>query len=183
MVYCRKCGNALPENALHCPKCGNPVVAQEQPTTASAASFGFASELKLAFWGERFLAWLIDSIIIGIVVGLLSLLTWFATQPFPFLPRWTTWIPFFNFSVSGIIYFLYWMLMDGAYGQSLGKMIMRLKVVRLDGKPVSMGQAAVESVGKAFFLPLDFLIGLFLYPKRRQRVFNSLSETVVVRER
>jgi hypothetical protein len=39
-----------------------------------------------------------------------------------------------------------------------------------------MGQAAVESVGKAFLLPLDCLLGWIL------RIFNYLSETIVIRE-
>jgi uncharacterized RDD family membrane protein YckC len=58
---------------------------------------------------------------------------------------------------------------------------MRLKVTRLDGKPASVAQAAVESVGKAFLLPLDLLLGWALWPRRRQRVFNYLSETIVIR--
>lgn len=182
MTYCEKCGTALPENALYCAKCGAPVAAEQAPA-ASVEPVGVASGLKLAFWSERFLAWLIDIVILGVLVAILNVVTWFTTLPFTLWSSWPSWMPFFSFSISGIIYFLYWMLMDGAYGQSLGKMIMHLKVTRLDGKPVTMGQAAVESIGKAFLLPLDFLIGLFLYPKRRQRVFNFLSETVVVRER
>jgi uncharacterized RDD family membrane protein YckC len=73
------------------------------------------------------------------------------------------------------------MLMEGAYGQSLGKMLMRIKAARLDGSPINMGQAALQSLGKAFLLPLDCLLGWILYPRRRQRLFNYLSETVVVK--
>ena len=72
--------------------------------------------------------------------------------------------------------------MDGAYGQSFGKMVMRLKVTRLDGSKIGMGAAALESIGKAFLLPLDVLLGWILYPKRRQRLFSYISETIVVKE-
>jgi len=44
-----------------------------------------------------------------------------------------------------------------------------------------MAQAAIESIGKAFLLPLDCIIGWILYPSRRQRLFNYLSDTIVVR--
>jgi len=182
MTHCKNCGTELTENAKFCPKCGTPVVAEDAAARAEPVAPESASGLKLAFWGERFLAWLIDSVIIGVIVGFLTLFTWFAGHSFTLWSSWPSWIPFFNFNMGGIIYFLYWMLMDGAYGQSLGKMIMHLKVTRIDGEPANIGQVAVESAGKAFFLPLDFLIGLFLYPKRRQRVFSYLSETVVVRE-
>jgi len=73
------------------------------------------------------------------------------------------------------------MFMDGLYGQSFGKMAMRIKVTRLDGSQINMGAAALESVGKAFLLPLDCLLGWLLYPKRRQRIFNYISETIVVK--
>jgi uncharacterized RDD family membrane protein YckC len=171
MGYCAKCGNELPEGAKYCPVCGTAVSTEEASATPVTP---FASGLKLAFWGERFVAWLIEVVIIGVVVGILGLfvsLSWWS--------GWPIWIPFFN--VNGIFLFLYWMLMDGAYGQSFGKMIMRIKVTRLDGSQIGMGTAALESVGKAFLLPLDCLLGWLLHPKRRQRIFNYISETVVVK--
>jgi uncharacterized RDD family membrane protein YckC len=91
-------------------------------------------------------------------------------------------MPFFNFGSGGVIYFIYWTFMEGAYAQSIGKMAMRIKVTRLDGSPIGMTHAALESVGKAFLLPLDCLLGWILYPRRRQRIFNYLSETIVIRE-
>lgn len=137
-------------------------------------------EPKLAFWGERFMAWLIDVIIMGVSVGLLGLFTSFVTwQPFPFLPGW---FPFVNFGFGGFVYFLYWTIMEGIFGQSVGKMVMHLRVARLDGGHVGMAEAIVESIGKAFFLFLDILIGWAVYPKKRQRVLNYLSGTIVVRE-
>jgi len=59
-MQCKKCGNMLPEGAVYCPNCGTAVLAVEQP--------------KLAYWGERFVAWLIDVVIIGAIVGLLRAL-------------------------------------------------------------------------------------------------------------
>jgi uncharacterized RDD family membrane protein YckC len=177
MSYCQKCGNQLTDDAKFCPKCGTPV---EATSYAAPSAPQPQTGPRLAFWGERFVAWLIDVIIIGIIVGALSIFTWFSSGNFTWWFNWPTWVPFFN--VGGVIYFLYWMLMDGAYGQSLGKMIMHLKVTRLDGAPINMGQAALESAGKAFLLPLDVLIGVIFYPRRRQRIFSYLAETIVVEE-
>ena len=185
MPYCRKCGNELTEEAKYCPVCGTPVSTEETPAAPAVSPEPTVTEapvaagLKLAFWGERFLAWLIDLIIIGVAVFILGLFNWLGGLA---VPGWPGWLPFFNLNLGGVLYFLYWMLMDGAYGQSFGKMVMRLKVTRLDGSKVGMGYAAIESVGKAFLLPLDVLIGWIFYPKRRQRLFNYLSETIVVKE-
>jgi uncharacterized RDD family membrane protein YckC len=167
MVQCKNCGNELPEGAVYCPKCG--------------AAVGGATQLTLAFWGERFLAWLIDVIILGIIIGIITLSAWVAWPGYVWAPGAPHWIPFFDFGSSNILYFIYWLLMDGMYGQSIGKMIMRIKVTRLNGEPVDMGRAALESIGKAFLLPIDCILGWIFYPKKRQRIFNYLSQTIVVR--
>ena len=181
MPYCKNCGNELLLDAKFCPRCGAPVTSSEQSTPTSVAP-PLASGLKLAFWGERFVAWLIDVVILGLIVGLLGLFSWFASGSLTWWSNWPNWLPFFNFNFGGAIYFLYWLLMDGAYGQSLGKMIMHLRVTRLDGSRIGFGNAALESLGKAFFLPLDVLLGWIFFPRRRQRIFNYLSETVVIRD-
>jgi uncharacterized RDD family membrane protein YckC len=153
--------------------------APTMPAAPVTPSEPVAAGLKLAFWSERFIAWLIDVLIVGAVVFILGLFSLLAGVA---VPGWPGWLPFFNLNLGGVLYFLYWLFMDGAYGQSFGKMIMRLKITRLDGGQIGMGAAAVESVGKAFLLPLDALIGWILYPRRRQRLFNYLSETIVVKE-
>lgn len=167
MTSCSNCGKEIPEGAVYCPNCGTPVQA--------------ASQVRLAFWGERFLAWLIDVAILGIITLPFSIPTLLGGPNLVIIPPLPSWIPFVNFGLSNIIYFLYWMLMEGIYGRSFGKMVMRLKVAGLDGNPVDVSQAALESVGKAFLLPLDVILGLILYPRKRQRMFNHLSGTVVLK--
>ena len=92
--------------------------------------------------------------------------------PFNAVFNITGWIPLFGF--SGIVILFYWMFMEVANGQSIGEIVMRKKVTRMDGIPISLGQAAVESVGKAFFplLLLDCLLGWILYPKKPPSLFN-----------
>jgi uncharacterized RDD family membrane protein YckC len=157
-TYCRQCGAQLPEGAAYCPNCGAVVRAQA----------------VLADWGERFIAWLIDFIVVGVF---LMLITWpaYLLEPFPRL---------FSIVEGGLrsaVYFLYWMFMEGTSCQSVGKIVMRIKVTKLDGRPVDIGQAAIESLGKAFLLPIDVLIGLIFFQENRQRLFSYLSNTIVVR--
>lgn len=167
MVDCKNCGTELPKGAAYCPRCG--------------AAAELVHDLSLAFWGERFVAWLIDVIIIGIIVGIIRLFAWMAWSGFVWVPLVPWWVPFVDFGISNIIYFFYWTLMEGIYDQSIGKMIMRIRVVKLNGEHVDMGRAALESIGKAFLLPIDLILGWILYPGKRQRIFNYLSETIVVR--
>jgi uncharacterized RDD family membrane protein YckC len=192
MAYCKNCGYTLPEGAVYCPRCGTAVTKKEeapvgvppsQPAEVVSPSTSVASELKLAYWWERFLAWLIDvaiisaaSWIVSFVAGLGGIVT-----SFNLLPGWLSWIPFFSFGLTGVLQFLYWTIMEGTYAQSFGKMVLRIKVTRLDGSRPSLGHSALQSLGKAFILWIDALLGWILYPKRRQRVFNFLSGTIVVR--
>jgi len=169
MPYCQKCGAELSEEDKFCPNCRNPTETTEK-----------TKALNLAYWGERFVAWLIDVIILGVIAIPIK---WFWTTFWPTytIPGFPGWIPFTDFGMNNVIYFLYWLLMDGIYGQSLGKMLLRIKITNMNENPVNMGQAAIESVGKAFLLPLDCLLGWILYPRKRQRLFNYLSETIVVK--
>jgi hypothetical protein len=59
---------------------------------------------------------------------------------------------------------------------------MNLRVTKTGGGPLNLIDAAIESFGKIFLLPLDFLIGFIMYRNLNQRLFNYLSDTVVVRE-
>jgi uncharacterized RDD family membrane protein YckC len=156
-MYCKKCGNEIKEEADYCPKCG---------------AVQHVNELMLASSGERILAWLIDGIIVGFVVSALSF-------PGMFLPFHT---PFLNISLNSIALFLYWTYTEGTTGQSIGKKVMKIRVSDLDGEPIDMSKSMYQSFGKAFLLPFDVIIGLIAYQDKDQRLFNHLSETIVVKE-
>jgi uncharacterized RDD family membrane protein YckC len=156
-MYCKKCGSEISEEAEYCPKCGAP-----QRIT----------ELVLASSGERILAWLIDVIIIGFVVSAISF-------PGLFMPLRA---PFFNMSINSVALFLYWSFTEQKAGQSIGKKVMKIKVTDLNGLPIDITTSMYQAFGKAFLLPLDVLIGVFAYQRKEQRLFNYLSNTIVIRE-
>jgi uncharacterized RDD family membrane protein YckC/RNA polymerase subunit RPABC4/transcription elongation factor Spt4 len=165
MPFCRNCGNEVSEEAEYCPSCGTVVASADQ---------------MLASWGERFIAWLIDLTILSV------LLSWMVWPGFYWLPEaWGTtvprWIPFVDLGFKNLIYFLYWTILEGTYGQSVGKMVMKIKVVHLDEQALDISKAAYQSIGKAFLLPLDCILGWIQYSSRQQRLFNYLSKTVVVK--
>lgn len=167
MPQCKKCGAEISTDASYCPKCGTAVAPSVEP--------------RLAYWGERFVAWLIDIVILGAAIGIIRFFVWATWPGYAWTSGLPGWIPFVDFGTSNLVYFLYWILMESIYNQSVGKMIMRIKVSRLDGKPPNAGQVAIESVGKAFLLPIDLILGWILYPRKRQRIFNYLSGTIVTK--
>jgi len=160
-IFCKNCGAELSEGTVFCTRCGTSITDQTK------------SSFVLSDWGKRFIAWLIDIIILSFILG------WITLPGYVLVPE-LRWVPFVDLGTKNLIYFLYWMFMEGIYGQSLGKMIMKIKVTKLDGRSVDLPHAAIESIGKAFLLPIDCIIGWLLYGDKNQRLFNYISETLVV---
>ena len=175
MVFCKHCGSELSEGAAYCSKCGMRVESLQSAKPVSKP------RLELAGWGERFVAWLIDIILLGIFLSMMKFFVFIAWPSFIWAPDFLRWIPFVDFGMDNVIYFLYWTLMEGLNGQSIGKSVMRIKITQLNDKPVDLVHAAIASLGKAFLLPVDCIIGWLLYPGKKKRLFNYISETIIVR--
>ena len=81
-----------------------------------------------------------------------------------------------------LLFWIYLTLLEGFGGQSLGKRIIGLTVVRVDGKRMFYDHAAVRNFGKVFLLPVDLLIGLKLKPKDERfiRYFDKFAGTTVI---
>ncbi len=131
--------------------------------------------VHLASWDDRFLAWLIDVILVGAVLsvfgeaaGAFSLLTGSLSLSAPFL------------GVNGLGLWIYWTALEGYRGQSAGKTVMRIAVTDRRGEEIDYATAAIESFGKAFLLPLDVLVGWLFMEEEYVRLFNRLSSTIVV---
>jgi uncharacterized RDD family membrane protein YckC len=121
----------------------------------------------LATWGERFWAWLIDVIIIGIIQGII------------FAPFFFTGFNPWHWGTAGIISLIYWSVLD--MRQSVGKLALSIKVVKKDGSAMNIIDSAIQAFGKAFLLPLDCLIGWLFMPNTKLRLFNRLSDTIVIK--
>jgi len=160
MPYCDQCGAEYKEGSVFCPKCGVRITTQ--------TNLGY---IELATWTQRFIALVIDGIILAIVLSVLNLPGYRIIQGIDV-----------RFGLNNILEFLYFMFMDHYYGQSIGKKVMNLRITRVGGGSISLLEAAIESFGKVFLLPIDFLIGYFVYGDKNQRLFNYLSDTVVIRE-
>ncbi len=123
----------------------------------------------LSSWWDRFWAWSIDVLLIGLLWHQVVIVLGIDV-----------------FSLNGMLLlsaqlFIYWTLLEGYRGQSIGKMILKIAVTGPFGEHIRFRDAAVESFGKAFMLPLDILLALILFQNKRQRLFNKISNTIVVK--
>ncbi|HET9426001.1 MAG TPA: RDD family protein [Gemmatimonadaceae bacterium] len=75
---------------------------------------------------------------------------------------------------------LYYIVSDSTTGQTVGKALLGLRVVRESGAKVSVGQAFVRQIPLMFsFYVVDALFALFT--EKKQRAFELISKTRVVR--
>jgi uncharacterized RDD family membrane protein YckC/DNA-binding HxlR family transcriptional regulator len=85
------------------------------------------------------------------------------------------------FITIGLLW-LYSTLLEGFNGQSIGKKVVGLKVVRTDGKKMSYDHAAIRNFGKILpLLPFDLIIGLWrIKDCTFSRYFDKFAGTTVI---
>lgn len=136
-------------------------------------------ELTIARWSDRFIAWLIDFLIIS-SISLIIFASWYGTIGF----EWNETMMYsrgMDYLPGSALFFVYWMILEYKTGQTIGKKILNLKVVTIDGKKPPLFSIAINVFGKAFLLPLDVLLGLILTNQKRQRIFNKISNVIIIK--
>ncbi len=145
----------------------------------------------LASIGNRFLACALDhtvqAIVIAIVIIGFTLLANFSSfgEQITAAPKWVkaVLIVIVFLIVSGYFAFFEWMW----NGQTPGKRMLKLRVIREDGRPVTFWESTVRNLLRTFdMMPFPFysigLISVFI-SSSDQRVGDMVAGTVVVRER
>jgi uncharacterized RDD family membrane protein YckC len=163
------------------------------PSSSSGGGEGIEKapvEITLASWGDRFLAWLVDFILVSIglaiLFALISIPFWFSyygnmfsyygnmervfrdSGPLPYI-------------ISSLGLLAYWIYFESTTGQSIGKRLLKIKTTDLDGRKIDTKSAVIESFGKAFLLPLDVVLGWIFTNNKRQRIFNRITNTIVIK--
>jgi len=158
---------------------------------ASAYMRSYAGRLRRAGFWWRAAAYIVDGIILSIIIFILI-------SPFFAVSMWantidqTSWIIaliiLVNLAIGAIILgviFCYTVISEGRWGQTPGKYILGLKVVKVDGMPIGYKEALLRNVPKFFgnFIIIDALIMVFFFGKEKQRAFDKVADTIVVHTR
>lgn len=79
------------------------------------------------------------------------------------------------------IFVFYFPILEARFGKTFGKHLLRIRVVRENGAPISLGQAFVRRL--SLFFKLLIPDALFVpFTDKRQRALDIIAKTVVVRE-
>jgi len=195
---CAQCGTVTSPGAKYCESCGAVIAAKPvQPVPAFVPAPGYQAPRTYVPYTTkpyqgvaiRFVAILIDTIIIAIITGILSA----PFNAFAVITNNASGTVTFSFGsvlgglVSLAVFMLYFTLLEGHYGQTVGKMAVKIKVVRLaDGAPIDYSQAAVRTILRfldeiPYIIP--YLLGAMLIwsSEEKQRLGDRVASTVVVK--
>jgi uncharacterized RDD family membrane protein YckC len=215
-VYCSKCGGVMADGAAFCSNCGQRFAVAATPLRAAVMSASVAapmgggataipaytgnpavSRVECAGFWLRFLAFLIDNVVMGIgfvliliplifLTGLGGLLSQihpdeeindagiFALVGFIFLAA----------TASLVFTWLYHALMESSEWQAtVGKKALGLVVTDLAGQRVSFGRSTGRHFGKIITNMVPFLIGYIMagFTEKKQALHDMLAGCLVLR--
>ena len=136
-----------------------------------------SSKIILAKWKDRFFAWLVDFVIISLISTSIFFLTFlYLNHNFKdFVTNDGMYIP------TSIMFFAYWIILEYKTGQTIGKKMFNLKITNNLGEKPSLVGVILSSFGKSFILPIDIVLGWILTNEKRQRIFNKLGNTLIIK--
>jgi len=124
-------------------------------------------EMNYAGFWRRLVAYIIDGIILGAITGVLMAI--FGAQ------QAASWLS----SAIGIIYIIgFWTWR----GQTLGKMVMGVKIVKTDGSPIGIGRAILRYIGyliSAVIILIGYL--MIAWDSKKQGLHDKIAGTYVVK--
>ena len=136
-----------------------------------------SSKIILAKWKDRFFAWLVDFVIISLISSSTFFLSFlYLDYDFEnFITNDGMYIP------TSIMFFSYWIILEYKTGQTIGKKMFNLKITNIEGKKPSLTGVVISSFGKSFILPIDMILGLIITNEKRQRIFNKIGNTIIIK--
>jgi len=158
-MFCPRCGKENDDTARYCQACGNGL----QPAVTPSPATGVAR--YAAFW-ERFVAQVIDAVILSVATGTVFTATFGAGMAIGFFASW-----------------LYEAFMTSSEWQAtVGKRVMSIVVTDLNGNRMSFARATGRHFAKyisVFLLGIGFVIAAFT--AKKQALHDMIAETLVMK--
>jgi uncharacterized RDD family membrane protein YckC len=157
MLQCPACGTNNDDRAVFCQRCGHSL------ESAKRVSFSAASEYA-GFW-RRLAAWVIDTVIVHAVTGMLIVGTFGVGVIAVFLLPW--------------VYEAF--LQSSEWQATVGKRVLGLVVTDLKEERISFMRATGRHFAKyisAFLLGIGFIMAAFT--ARKQALHDMIADTLVV---
>ena len=163
------------------------------------------SEFKRASWSRRFIAYVIDNVIVELfwivlIAGLIIFTSAEVSDIFDIIDPENELglgnnevgqiLPLeSSSSASKIIFgyatvvpfrFLYWVYYEYKRGQTIGKRMMQIKTIKMDGSDQDLMSIIILTACKTSLIPFDVLLGVLFFRGKKERVSNRFTNTIVV---
>ena len=206
-MYCSKCGAVLAGDAVFCQSCGTQVtraaavLAPSGGTVSPHAGVGaiaYASNVTFAGFWLRFVAYLLDSVIIGFAVTILFVPFFFlmgGVAMLETLPRHAERVDPAQFmaflsliltlaAIAEVAKWLYFAHLESGEKQATwGKQALGIYVTDLAGQRVTFGRATGRFFAKIVsgLIPLGIGFVMAGFTERRQALHDMIASTLVLR--
>ena len=128
-------------------------------------------------WGQRFVALLVDIIILTLFMYVVSAIVFLLFAQMGIFSALNYWI-----FIAAIIIIVYFTFMEGKTNSTLGKKLLKLKVKAVNGN-MGYTKAFIRSLSKIFYFPLIVDVGLgFVFGDSNDRILDKISRTYVILE-
>ena len=165
------------------------------------------SEFKRAAWSGRFIAYTIDNIIVELfwivlIAGLIIFTPAEVSDIFDIIDpenelglgneevgqiltlesSSNTSNVIFGYATVIPFRFLYWVYYEYKKGQTIGKRMMQIKTIKIDGSDQDLMSIIILTACKTSLIPFDVLFGVLFFRGKKERVSNRFTNTIVVSE-
>ena len=165
------------------------------------------SEFKRASWSRRFIAYTIDNIIVELfwivlIIAIVGLTPIDRSDVFDIIdpenelgfgneeigqiltlePSSSAGDIIFGYASVVPFRFLYWVYFEKTRGQTIGKRMMQIKTIKIDGSDQDIGSIIILNACKTSLIPFDVLLGVLFFRGKKERVSNRFTNTIVVSE-
>ena len=157
-------------------------------TEIEATGSELLSKPRAGFW-VRFIAYIIDSILLVITGGILDFVTGLGIGIGAIISGSTAEeteivAGIFGFIINITLSLIYYVVFVGAKGQTPGKMVLGLKIIKTSGEEMTYGRAFLRWIGYGVsFLILGIGFLMIAFSREKQGLHDKIAGTYVVKVR
>lgn len=129
-------------------------------------------------FSRRVIAYIADFFVVSAIMWIVSYLMYLIINPYETYKVYS----YFIYVVPFLVFF-YFVILEKFKGSTVGKALMYIQVRSKNGAKISWAQAIVRNLTKLFWIPILFDLVLGFIFTREDRLFNSITKTIVVDER
>ncbi len=188
-MYCPACGVKNEDDAVKCFICGKLMPGVFEPKKDDKQKhhrprIGTLTDQTAAL-GDRMIAMCLDTLLLTLVIAGVALI---AADRWDLVPQSIVSLSpnaaIVLGSITLVVAFLYFWLLEGLAGATLGKAIVGIRVERADGLDISLRESLVRNVLRLIDGLVLYFIGFVvsIFSRRRQRIGDHLASTIVVND-